>query len=248
VTAQGIRLHCLDWGGIGPPLVFLTGFGDTAHDFDGLAGHFSSRFRVVAMTRRGRAPSDQPRSGYDLARLTADVTATMDALKVDRAHFAGHSIAGTEMMRFARLHPDRMLSAVFIDAAVDPAAAWSVMAGDPQGAPKSPPGSVLEQIDLWWTTHPAQFAAVRVPALAIYALQDAHPYPPLGASADLLARLNEYWRTDWNGLVRQTAERFRRSVPGGRVVFMNGPHHLYRDNQSEVIGAMEAFYAALPGK
>ncbi len=93
------------------------------------------------MTRRGCSPSDEPTSGYDLPRLTADVRSVLDALFVKQAHFAGHSMAGTEVMQFARLYPDRVLSAVFIDAAVDPAASWRVWQMDPQGLPKSVVGS-----------------------------------------------------------------------------------------------------------
>jgi pimeloyl-ACP methyl ester carboxylesterase len=245
VTAERVRLHYLDWGGTGPHLVFVTGFGSTAHDFDRLADHFASRFRVIAITRRGRSPSDEPSSGYDLARLTADVKAVLDALSVDRVHFVGHSMAGTEMMQFARLYPERVLSMVFIDAAVDPAAAWRVMLKDPQGTPKSPVGSVSEQIDRWWGTHPSDFAAVRVPALALFAVQDRHPYAPPGTSAAMRAQLDEYWRTEWNSLVERTAEKFRREVAGGRVVMMNGPHYLYRTNEADVIREIDAFYRAV---
>jgi pimeloyl-ACP methyl ester carboxylesterase len=245
VTSERVRLHYLDWGGVGPNLVFLTGFGSTAHDFDKLADHFASRFRVIALTRRGRSPSDEPASGYDLARLTADVKAVMDGLSVDRAHLVGHSMAGTEMMQFARLYPERLLSMVFIDAAVDPAAAWRVMIKDPQGPPTSPAGSVSEQIDRWWNTHPSDFTAVRVPALALFAVQNQHPYPPAGASTEMRARLDEYWQTDWNALVTRTAEKFQREVPGGRVVMMKGPHYLYRENEADVIRELDEFYRSV---
>jgi pimeloyl-ACP methyl ester carboxylesterase len=245
VTSGGVRLHYLDWGGTRPNLVFVTGFGSAAHDFDRVADHFASRFRVIAITRRGTSPSDEPSSGYDLARLTADVTAVLDALSVDRAHFVGHSMAGTEMMQFAHLYPARVLSMVFIDAAVDPAAAWRVMMKDPQGPPKSPVGSVSEQIDRWWNTHPSDFSAVRVPALALYAIQDRHPYPPPGTSTAMRARLDEYWRTEWNSLVERTAERFRREVVGGRIVMINGPHYLYREKEAEVIREIDGFYRAV---
>jgi len=38
VTVQhGVRLEVLDWGGSGPPLIFLAGLGGTGHSFDGFA-------------------------------------------------------------------------------------------------------------------------------------------------------------------------------------------------------------------
>jgi hypothetical protein len=101
-----------------------------------------------------------------------------------------------------------VLSMVFIDAAVDPAATWQVMQGDPQGPPKSPVGSVSEHIDRWWNTHPSDFGAVRVPALAIYAVHDDHPYPLPGTSPEMRARLDTHWQTEWNALVHRTADKF----------------------------------------
>jgi pimeloyl-ACP methyl ester carboxylesterase len=43
----------------------------------------------------------------------------MNALKIDRAIVAGHSLAGIELSHFAALHPDRVLKVVFLDAAYD---------------------------------------------------------------------------------------------------------------------------------
>jgi pimeloyl-ACP methyl ester carboxylesterase len=40
VTVNGGRLEYLDWGGDGPPLVFLAGLGSTAHIFNDLAPEF----------------------------------------------------------------------------------------------------------------------------------------------------------------------------------------------------------------
>jgi len=34
LTANGVKLHYLDWGGMGPSMLFLHGLGDTAHIFD----------------------------------------------------------------------------------------------------------------------------------------------------------------------------------------------------------------------
>ena len=44
VVVNGVRLEYLDWGGNGPPLVFLAGLGSTAHIFNDLAPEFTSRY------------------------------------------------------------------------------------------------------------------------------------------------------------------------------------------------------------
>ena len=43
---EGVRLEVLDWGGLGKPLIFLAGNGDTAHAFDNFAPKFTSQNHV----------------------------------------------------------------------------------------------------------------------------------------------------------------------------------------------------------
>jgi pimeloyl-ACP methyl ester carboxylesterase len=58
VIANGIRLHYLDWGGLGPVLILIHGGLDNAHIFDDLAPAFSDHFRVIAYDLRGHGHSD----------------------------------------------------------------------------------------------------------------------------------------------------------------------------------------------
>jgi pimeloyl-ACP methyl ester carboxylesterase len=126
----GVRIHYLDYGGSGEPLVLLTGLGSSAHIFDDLAPRFTDRFRVIAITRRGHAESDHPSTGYALDTLVADVKAVLDTLRLDRVNLAGHSIAGGELTRFAILHPDRVASLIYLDAMLQPAGLEPLIAED----------------------------------------------------------------------------------------------------------------------
>ena len=119
MNVNGLRLHYLDWGGEGPALVFLAGLGCSAHIFDQFAPRFVDRFRVVALTRRGHGESDYPETGYDLGTLTEDVRQFMDSLGIDKAIFAGHSMANMELCHFSALYPARVLGLIFLDAAYD---------------------------------------------------------------------------------------------------------------------------------
>src|SRR5262249_8614229 len=47
LSVNGITLHYVDWGGSGPALLFLTGLGDSAHAFDGMAPAFTDAFHVL---------------------------------------------------------------------------------------------------------------------------------------------------------------------------------------------------------
>ncbi len=117
VVANGVRLHYLDWGGRGETLLLLTGMGNSAHIFDDLAPKFTARFRVLALTRRGHGQSDKPQTGYDIDTLVEDIAQFLSALKIERAHLAGHSLAGDEMTRFAGRYPERVGKLVYLDAA-----------------------------------------------------------------------------------------------------------------------------------
>lgn len=118
-VAPGLRLEVLDWGGSGPPLVFLAGLQDVAHGFDDFAPQFADHHHVLAITRRGYGASSQSRSGYELAARTADLRAVLDSLQLARVVLVGHSIAGDELTAFAAAYPTRVSGLVYLDAAYD---------------------------------------------------------------------------------------------------------------------------------
>ena len=103
---NGIRLHYVGWGGTGEPLVFLTPLGgQLLEQFEVLAPRFTDRFRVLGLTRRGQAPSEVPASGYNVHTLVTDLVGFLDAMRIRRVNLAGHSVAGSEMTRFALVVP-----------------------------------------------------------------------------------------------------------------------------------------------
>lgn len=160
VQINGIKLHYLDWGGQGETLLFLAGLGHNAHIFDDLAPRFTARFHVVAMTRRGFGLSDKPESGYDIETRISDVLGFLDALRAKRAVLVGHSIAGDELTAFAALHPDRVESLIYLDAAYDRSQepdALAVKAGkEPPGGP-SIPKEALVSVDAYLSYFRKQF-------------------------------------------------------------------------------------------
>lgn len=94
VRVNGARLHYLDWGGHGEPLLLIHGWGSNAHVFDDLAPRLTDRFHVIALTLRGFGESDTATSNYSLARYATDVRAVLDSMHIARATIAAHSLAG----------------------------------------------------------------------------------------------------------------------------------------------------------
>ncbi len=125
-VAPGVRIHVLDFGGTGMPLIFLSGIGNNAHVFDDFAQKFTEDHRVVAITRRGFGESSHPESGYDQATLALDVKTVLDSLGIRRAVFAGHSIGGYELTHIAANYPDLVAGLIYLDAGSDPVSADSI--------------------------------------------------------------------------------------------------------------------------
>lgn len=116
---KDVRLEVLDWGGTGSPLVFLAGFGATAHEFDNFAPIFTVNHHVYAITRRGFGTSSKPPStveNYSASRLGDDVLTVIKALKLSRPVLAGHSIAGEELSYIGSHHADEVSGLVYLDA------------------------------------------------------------------------------------------------------------------------------------
>ena len=118
VTANGIRLHYLDWGGLGPALILIHGGLDNAHIFDDLAPAFSDYFRVIAYDLRGHGRSDA-KGPFDTTTRTEDLCGLMDSLGVAKAHLAGWSLGGNDITAMAGIHPERVESIVYLEGAYD---------------------------------------------------------------------------------------------------------------------------------
>jgi len=116
VHSDSIKLHYIDWGGAGRPLVLLAGLGGTAQHYRGLAPKLTDRFRVVGLTRRGHGRSDRPDSGYDIDTFVEDIRCFLDALGIEQAILVGHSFAGVEMPFFATRYPHCVEAIVYLDA------------------------------------------------------------------------------------------------------------------------------------
>src|SRR5687768_11636115 len=108
-TVNGLRLHYLDWGGSGPPLVLVHGLDRHAHTFDHLAPHFAARYRVIAVDMRGHGESSwDPEARYLVEDYVRDMEGLVDQLKLRDIVIWGNSTGGRVAQVYAALHPDRV--------------------------------------------------------------------------------------------------------------------------------------------
>lgn len=118
VQADGARLNVMDWGGSGPALILVHGYGDSPHVFDDFAPALADSFHIVAYARRGHGKSSSGES-FSNATLAADLIAVMDSLGIAKASLAGWSMGGNEITAAAGLYPERVEKIVYLDAGYD---------------------------------------------------------------------------------------------------------------------------------
>jgi aminoacrylate hydrolase len=80
--------------GSGEPLLLVPGLGGVGASFFKQIPELSRHYRVIVHDHRGCGQSDRPTMRYSVEQMAQDVLRFMDALKIERAHFLGHSTGG----------------------------------------------------------------------------------------------------------------------------------------------------------
>jgi pimeloyl-ACP methyl ester carboxylesterase len=111
---SGVRLHYLDWGGSGRPIVLLHGLASSCRIWDFTAPILAVHFRVLALDQRGHGLSDQPGS-YTFADVTGDLAGFIEALGVEPPVVVGHSWGAGVALRFAADRPEMTSAIALVD-------------------------------------------------------------------------------------------------------------------------------------
>jgi pimeloyl-ACP methyl ester carboxylesterase len=118
VSANGLELRCLDWGGDAEPVLFLHGGNQTAHAWDLVCLQLRRCYRCLAVDLRGHGESDFPEDGrWEMQVQARDVRALIDELAIERPVLVGFSMGSWVATAFAALWPDALRAAVFVDGA-----------------------------------------------------------------------------------------------------------------------------------
>ena len=116
---QGVRIH-YEVEGEGDPLVLLHGFG-VSGDAWRAGGHVAAlrnEFQVICLDARGHGRSDKPHDpeAYRLPERVHDVTAVLDAVGVDTAHFLGFSLGSVTGFGLCKYAPSHFRSVIALGA------------------------------------------------------------------------------------------------------------------------------------
>jgi pimeloyl-ACP methyl ester carboxylesterase len=116
-TSQGVKIHYLDWGNAGAPMLLLIhGTRDHARSWDWTARALRDRWHVVAMDLRGHGDSEwSPDGAYLLPYHLLDMLELVELMGPEPVTVVAHSFGGNVMARYAGIYPERIRKIVFVD-------------------------------------------------------------------------------------------------------------------------------------
>jgi non-heme chloroperoxidase len=113
--SSGVTLQYVEQGDAsGVPVLLLHGLSDSWHSFELVFPHLPTSIRAFALSQRGHGDSSRPEAGYRFHDFAADVAAFMDALGLEAAVIAGHSMGSAIARRFALDYPERTRGLVLV--------------------------------------------------------------------------------------------------------------------------------------
>ena len=130
IAVNGTTLH-VRYGGKGPAVVLLHGYGETGDMWVPLAADLARDHTVIVPDLRGLGLSAKPAGGFDKKTQAGDVAGVLDALKVQRVMLVTHDIGNMVGFAFAALNRDRVSSFVLIDAPVPGIGPWEEILKNP---------------------------------------------------------------------------------------------------------------------
>jgi pimeloyl-ACP methyl ester carboxylesterase len=116
VSAPPLPLAYADPRGQGTPLLLVHGFSHDRAVWEKLMAALPEALRPIAVDLRGHGASPwSPEGDYTPGGYAADLPALLDALGIEVAHLAGHSLGGIVATLFAARHPERAASLILVD-------------------------------------------------------------------------------------------------------------------------------------
>ena len=123
VSTNGTTLY-VRYGGTGPAVVLLHGFGDTGDMWAPLAAVLVKNHTVIVPDLRGMGLSAHPDTGYTKKNQALDIIGVMDDLKVQQAALVTHDIGNMVGYAVAVQFPQRITRWAVIDAPLPGIGDW----------------------------------------------------------------------------------------------------------------------------
>jgi len=118
-THDGVRLYYEVYGK-GEALLLVHGNGGSIADLSAQIAHFRKRYQVIAMDSRSQGKSGDSVDKLTYEKMTDDLAALLDHLKVGPANVLGWSDGGIEALLLAIRHPAKVKKIVAMAANLNP--------------------------------------------------------------------------------------------------------------------------------
>ena len=106
-TTMDIRHHFIEKGQ-GEPLILLHGNGENCDYFAGQVDVFARSYHVYALDTRGHGKTPRGTAPFTIRQFADDLLSFMDAHGIGKAHVLGFSDGGNIAMVFAMKYPERV--------------------------------------------------------------------------------------------------------------------------------------------
>ena len=113
---NGLRMHYLQAGTGGSPVILLHGYAQNSHMWRPLMTELSKTHRVIAPDLRGFGDTTKAEAGYDKKTMAQDVHALARSLGIARAGIAGHDIGLMVAYAYAAQYPTEVDRVALLDA------------------------------------------------------------------------------------------------------------------------------------
>ena len=114
VQSGDIRYHFVD-GGVGPTVVLIAGFPQTAYAWRRVQPLLSDSYRTIAIDLPGQGYSDKPMNGYDTQTTAKRINDLLKSLGVTRHFYVGHDIGSWVAYPYAHQYAAELDGIAFID-------------------------------------------------------------------------------------------------------------------------------------
>ena len=112
INVEGIRVHYLDFGGTGLPVILVHSEARDASTYQDFGPMLTDQNRVFAITRPGYGRSESGK--FDVQSQGDYLIGFADALRLDRAVFIGNASVSSELTYLAENYPDRVAGIVYL--------------------------------------------------------------------------------------------------------------------------------------
>lgn len=182
-TDDGTRVDVRIDGANGAPIVLIAGFPLTREIWNAQADALSRAHRAIRPELRGVGKSSVPDGPYLMEVLASDVATALDALGIERAAIAGHSLGGYVALAFARMFAERVTQFALVCSRLAPDSAERAASREALAARVESENAIGPAVEAYVPALTAPQTALERPGIVERVREIAATIEPKGAAA-----------------------------------------------------------------